>query len=82
MEPEVDPVHEPMELLFYDIQNAGVTADRPLPVPAAVAEYFPAVGRAEMIWSQPQHISTDMKPTDFEGHAVFRCGQVDGGDRP
>ncbi len=51
---------------FYDIQNAGVTADRPLPVPAAVAEYFPAVGRAEMIWSNHNNFNS-MKPTDFEG---------------
>ena len=35
---------------FYDIQETGVTADRPLPMPAALAEYFPAVFRGEMLY--------------------------------
>jgi len=28
----------------------GVTADRPLPMPASIAEYFPVVGRAEALY--------------------------------
>jgi hypothetical protein len=46
----------------------GVTADRPLPVPAAIAEYFPAVGRAEMIYSNHNSFS-DMTWYDFNGSA-------------
>jgi hypothetical protein len=53
---------------FYDIQNAGVTADRPLPMPAAIAEYFPAVGRLEMVYSNHNSIS-DMRWYDFTGSA-------------
>ena len=49
---------------YPDIQNAGVTADRPLPVPAALAEYFPAVGRAEMVYSNHNSFS-DMSPLNF-----------------
>jgi hypothetical protein len=40
---------------FYDIQEAGVTADRPLPMPASLAEYFPAVFRGEMLYQN--HVS-------------------------
>jgi hypothetical protein len=35
---------------FYPIQSAGVTVDRPLPVPSSLAEYFPAVMRGEMVY--------------------------------
>ena len=49
---------------YPDIQNAGVTADRPLPVPASLAEYLPAVGRAEMVYSNHNSFS-DMSPLDF-----------------
>jgi hypothetical protein len=38
-----------------DIQEAGVTMDRPLPMPASLAEYFPAVFRGEMLYQN--HIS-------------------------
>jgi len=51
---------------FYEIQNAGVTADRPLPIPASIAEYFPAVGRAEMIYSNHNSFS-DMTWYNFNG---------------
>ncbi len=34
-----------------DIQEAGVTVDRPMPVPSAIAEYFPAVFRGEMLYT-------------------------------
>jgi hypothetical protein len=40
---------------FYDIQEAGVTMDRPLPMPASIAEYFPAVMRGEMLYQN--HVS-------------------------
>jgi hypothetical protein len=35
----------------YDIQEAGVTVDRPLPVPSSIAEFFPAVFRGEMLYT-------------------------------
>jgi hypothetical protein len=50
---------------LYDIQEAGVTADRPLPVPAAIAEYFPAVGRAEMVYVNHVNFESS-KPFDLE----------------
>jgi len=53
---------------FYEVNNAGVTADRPLPVPASIAEYFPAVGRAEMIYSNHNSLP-DMRWYDFRGTA-------------
>jgi hypothetical protein len=53
---------------YPDIQNLGVTADRPLPMPASLAEYFPAVGRAEMIYSNHNSMS-DMSPFNFTGQA-------------
>jgi hypothetical protein len=36
---------------FYDIQEAGMTMDRPLPMPASLAEYFPAVMRGEFLYT-------------------------------
>jgi hypothetical protein len=39
---------------YYDIQEAGITADRPMPVPASIAEYFPAVVRGEMLYTNHQ----------------------------
>jgi hypothetical protein len=51
---------------FPDIQEAGVTADRPLPMPASLAEYFPAVGRAEVLYTN--HVSFESnKPFDLNG---------------
>jgi hypothetical protein len=50
---------------LYDIQDAGVTADRPLPVPAVIAEFFPAVGRAEVLWSNHNNFESS-KVSDFE----------------
>jgi hypothetical protein len=47
---------------YPDIQEAGVTADRPLPIPAGIAEYFPAVGRAEMLYVNHE---------SFESNKVF-----------
>ena len=42
---------------YPDIQEGAVTVDRPLPVPAAIAEYFPAVFRGEMLYQN--HTSVD-----------------------
>ncbi|MGH9206622.1 MAG: hypothetical protein ACRD1G_08710, partial [Acidimicrobiales bacterium] len=39
-----------MQLYFPALQEVGITADRPLPVPASVSEYLPVVGRAEAIY--------------------------------
>jgi hypothetical protein len=39
---------------FMDIQEAGITADRPLPVPASLGEYLPIVGRAEALYTNHQ----------------------------
>lgn len=35
---------------FDPVQYFGVTADRPVPMPASLAEYFPLVARAEMVY--------------------------------
>jgi hypothetical protein len=48
------------------INQAGVTVDRPLPAPASIAEYFPAVFRGEMIYQN--HTSVDTSEfQDFNG---------------
>jgi hypothetical protein len=53
---------------FYDIQETGVTADRPLPIPASLAEYFPAVFRGEVLYQN--HVNfADMAVTDWQGDA-------------
>jgi hypothetical protein len=39
----------------YDIQQAGITVDRPVPAPASIAEYFPAVFRGEALYQN--HVS-------------------------
>ncbi len=39
-----------MQLYFPDIQEVGVTGDRPMPIPASLGEYLPVVGRAEAIY--------------------------------
>ncbi|HZP44471.1 MAG TPA: hypothetical protein VFB15_02370 [Candidatus Binataceae bacterium] len=46
---------------FYDIQEMGVTADRPLPIPASWGEYFPAVGRGEAVYLNHVSVGT-MQP--------------------
>jgi hypothetical protein len=51
---------------FYEVQEGGVTADRPLPVPASLSEYFPAVGRAEMLYTNHENFESN-KPYDLEG---------------
>jgi len=54
---------------FYDVQQAGVTMDRPLPMPASLAEYFPAVFRGEMRYANHQSIGGDQNPFNFPGQA-------------
>ncbi|MGH7987117.1 MAG: hypothetical protein ACREQX_12635 [Candidatus Binataceae bacterium] len=39
---------------YMPVQFIGVTADRPLPMPASLAEFFPAVGRAEVVYANHQ----------------------------
>jgi hypothetical protein len=39
---------------YLPVQYVGVTADRPLPMPASLAEHFPAVGRAEFVYANHQ----------------------------
>jgi hypothetical protein len=54
------------EYHFANVQEAGVTADRPLPMPSALGEYFPAVGRAEVLYVN--HASfEDQSPLNFTG---------------
>ncbi|MBV8773301.1 MAG: hypothetical protein JO166_13370 [Deltaproteobacteria bacterium] len=50
----------------YDIQQAGVTMDRPLPMPASLAEYFPAVFRGEMLYSN-HNLYNDMAFASMTG---------------
>ncbi|HJU09544.1 MAG TPA: hypothetical protein VJ728_01640, partial [Candidatus Binataceae bacterium] len=51
---------------YYPIQEAGVTMDRPLPMPASLAEYFPAVFRGEMLYQN--HVSfNDMAFSNMTG---------------
>ena len=35
---------------YPEVQEAGVTVDRPAPMPSSLAEYFPAVFRGEMLY--------------------------------
>ena len=44
---------------FMDIQEIGITADRPLPVPASLGEYLPIVGRAEALYTNHQPFMND-----------------------
>src|SRR6185312_7330417 len=39
---------------FMDIQETGITADRPVPVPASLGEYLPVVARAEAVYTNHQ----------------------------
>ncbi|MGH7931719.1 MAG: hypothetical protein ACREQN_00985 [Candidatus Binataceae bacterium] len=51
---------------LYDIQEFGATIDRPLPMPASLAEYFPAVFRGEMLYSNHNNFS-DMALSSMNG---------------
>jgi hypothetical protein len=42
---------------FMPVLEGGATADAPLPMPASLAEYFPAVGRAEMLYINHQSLN-------------------------
>jgi hypothetical protein len=42
---------------FYPIQEVAVTVDRPVPAPASIAEYFPAVFRGEVLYQN--HVSLE-----------------------
>ncbi|MGH8013691.1 MAG: DUF1302 family protein, partial [Candidatus Binataceae bacterium] len=46
---------------FAPEQFVGVTADRPLPMPTSLAEFFPLVSRAEVVYSNHQPYM-DMNP--------------------
>ncbi|MBE3604605.1 hypothetical protein IMX07_13310 [bacterium] len=43
---------------FAPIQQVGVTGDMPLPVPEALSEYLPLVGRAEAVYTNHQGVNT------------------------
>ena len=47
---------------YPDIQEAGVTVDRPVPAPASIAEYFPAVFRGEMLYQN----HTSLESNEFQ----------------
>ena len=51
---------------YMPVQYAGVTANAPLPVPAKLAESFPAVGRAEVVYANHQPYA-DFDPFDLSG---------------
>jgi len=51
---------------FYNVQQVGVTVDRPLPMPAMIAEYFPAVFRGEMLYLNHTSVE-DQAPLNFTG---------------
>jgi hypothetical protein len=55
-----------MSAFFPDIQEMGITADRPLPVPASISEYFPAVMRAEAVYVNHEAFY-DNRPLAFSG---------------
>jgi hypothetical protein len=44
---------------YPDIQEGGATVDRPLPMPASLAEYFPAVFRGEMLYKNHTSLETN-----------------------
>jgi hypothetical protein len=49
-----------------NVQQVGVTVDRPLPMPAMLAEYFPAVFRGEMLYLNHMSVE-DQAPLNFTG---------------
>jgi hypothetical protein len=51
---------------FMDIQEVGMTADRPMPVPASLGEYLPVVGRAEAVYTNHQPFY-NVNPLSFSG---------------
>jgi hypothetical protein len=53
------------DAVYSDIQEMGVTADRPVPLPESLAEHFPAVFRGEEIYINHQPFF-DARPTSLE----------------
>jgi uncharacterized protein DUF1302 len=53
---------------YQDIQEAGVTADAPLPMPSSLGEFLPIVGRAEMVYVNHEPFS-DSNPYNFTAHS-------------
>ncbi len=53
-----------MQAYFPNIQDVGITADRPAPLPEAIAEHFPAVMRAEMVYVNHESFYDD-RPLAF-----------------
>jgi Protein of unknown function (DUF1302) len=49
---------------YEPVQYAGVTLDRPIPVPASLAEYLPLIGRAEVSYANHEPYE-DMSPFDI-----------------
>jgi hypothetical protein len=54
------------QLFFPDVQEVGMTADRPMPVPASWGEYLPVVGRAEALYINHEAFY-DNRPLAFSG---------------
>ena len=54
---------------YPDIQNVGMTADRPLPVPMEIAESLPLVGRAEVVYKNHESRPSDMRIDSLFGQA-------------
>ena len=44
------PFSNQFPAVFEPVQYAGMTIDRPIPVPPSLGEYFPLVGRAEAVY--------------------------------
>ena len=53
---------------YQDIQDIGVTADAPLPVPGSLGEFLPLVIRAEGVYQNHVPFS-DASPYNFTAHA-------------
>jgi hypothetical protein len=49
---------------YMPVQYLGATADQPLPMPEKLAEYLPAVGRAEFVYANHQPYA-DFNPLDL-----------------
>ena len=63
----VEPYYTNLGSVFFaDLQEFGVTADRPIPVPASLGEYLPIVGRGEMLYVNHQPMY-DNRPMAFSG---------------
>ena len=65
-------IWKPLTNLYYyhyqDIQDVGVTADAPLPMPSSLGEFLPIVGRAEMVYQNHEPFS-DANPYNFNARS-------------